>query len=609
MRRPTEMGRTERFLHGRWIVAAVFGCAFVLYVGIINGAALDGNAAIRLNDATWTLFGLAASAVCFAAANKLVNRERLAWLLIALGCLFWSTGQFAWDYYELARGKLPAFPHWMQGLFLSYPILLVAGLLTFPKPSGVSRMTVRHGGNLGLIGCTVVIVLVIAITEPAVFARRSVSSLAITLMSCLAYATACMTALYLLWSYRWQSAYWPLVLIAIGSGIHTSAYVTDVHGRFTGTYRPNDWVNGAWLIALASVACGAYEYVFDIKHHPPKASAALLRRERFLEATMPALLILVMVGTVISNAEWISARVIYLCASIGVAFAVALGIREAWIQREEQRLVAALSESNRKLSSANRDLTESEQRYRTLNVELERRVTERTQKLQHAYRELESFSYAVAHDLKSPLRAMDGFGALLAEEYGAQLDEQGRAYIARMRRGAITMARLVDDLLAYARIDRRETQIETVNIATLVNHCISEQRDDIARANIAVNAEVNDADMAIDREGLTIALRNVLQNAIKFSSGAAAPQIELHAAHADPHRLRLSIRDNGIGFDMEYHDRIFAMFQRLHRADTYPGTGIGLALAHKAIERAGGRIWAESAPGAGATFFIEMPLP
>jgi len=379
-----------------------------------------------------------------------------------------------------------------------------------------------------------------------------------------------------------------------------------VHARMTGTYRPGDWVNIAWVVALACVACAAFEYAWVRRHGQPKLPDVLLRRERVLEAALPAGLLLLVAAMSIGNAEWISVRVIHALAIIGAVFAVVLGVREAWIQREEQRLLAALNATNQSLLDTNRSLSDSEQRYRALNQELEYHVAERTRNLQRAYEELESFSYAVAHDLKAPLRAVDRFGALLEQEYGAKLDDQAHAYIARMRRGALTMARLVDDLLAYARIDRRESHVRPTQLGTLIRDCIDEQREAIDGSRAAVHLEVPELALSIDGEGLEIALRNVLQNAIKFSARSTAPQVELRA-HCAEGKLLVSIRDNGIGFDMQYHDRIFAMFQRLHRADSYPGTGIGLAIARKAVERAGGRIWAQSAPNDGATFFIELP--
>jgi signal transduction histidine kinase len=606
----SEAKETVTMGFARWRVAIAFGSAAAVYFVALNSGLLDSQATAALNDATWTLFGLGAAYVCFASSRRLTGRERRAWSWVAFGCLSWSAGQCVWNYYELIGGKVPLFPHWMQILFIGYPLLLMAGLLRLPKPTEhadfSTRITTRHWGNLGLIACTLGGIFTIAITEPAAISHRSFASLSLSIVHCSAYALASMTALYLLWSYRWQFAYWPLVLIAAGSGVHASAFIADMHSRLAGTYQAGDWVNAAWLLALTSVACAAHEYAWEAQRNFLQPPGALMKRERLLEAVMPAALILMLATTAVMNAEWMSARVIFSCAGIAFAFAVLLGVREAWIQKEEQRLVAALNASNADLLKTNRHLSESEQRFRHLNQELERHVAERTQNLQRAYEELESFSYAVAHDLKAPLRAVDGFGALLAEEHGERLDDRGRNYVARMRRGALTMAHLVDDLLAYARIDRRETHIASTRLGELVAACIAEQREEIDRRRIDLQLDIQGITLSLDGEGLAIALRNVLQNAIKFSGATSTPQVAVRVVHENK-RLVLSVRDNGIGFDMQYHDRIFAMFQRLHRADEYPGTGIGLAIARKAVERAGGRIWAESSPGAGATFFIELP--
>jgi light-regulated signal transduction histidine kinase (bacteriophytochrome) len=270
-------------------------------------------------------------------------------------------------------------------------------------------------------------------------------------------------------------------------------------------------------------------------------------------------------------------------------------------------LLAELNANRDNLIAAIDELKRTELQVRTLNSDLEARVAERTAELQAAYRELESFSYAVAHDIKAPLRAVNAFGGLLAEEYGQQLDAKGLGYIDRMRRGALHMAQLADDLLAYTRVDRLAMQTEITDVLAAVNACVAEQTDEVARLRAQLDLQAHRIAIHADGSALLLVLRNLLQNALKFSRHAAEPRIVIRAESSGEF-ARIAVSDNGIGFDMQYHDRIFALFQRLHRADEYAGTGIGLAIARKAVERMGGRIWAESQPNRGATFFVELPL-
>jgi len=169
------------------------------------------------------------------------------------------------------------------------------------------------------------------------------------------------------------------------------------------------------------------------------------------------------------------------------------------------------------------------------------------------------------------------------------------------------MAQLVDDLLAYARIERLELQAQAADAATLIDACIAEQRDEILKLGAQVIADTIPIILHVDNAALTQAIRNLLQNALKFSRHATPPCISI-AIKRVAKGIQIVVADNGIGFDMQYHDRIFALFQRLHRPDEYAGTGIGLAIARKAIERMGGRLWAQSKPNEGATFYIELPV-
>lgn len=242
---------------------------------------------------------------------------------------------------------------------------------------------------------------------------------------------------------------------------------------------------------------------------------------------------------------------------------------------------------------------------RLLN-ELEDRVRERTAQLEAANRELESFSYSVSHDLKAPLRGIDGFSRILEEDYRDRLDAEGRRFLQNIRRGTAQMNQLIEDLLAYSRMERRSLQGASLDLSAMVQDVLAERMAEIEQSGVLLRPQLPEVTVFADREGLLIVLRNLLENAIKFSRDAQSPTIDI-GARSEGDKTVLWVRDNGIGFDMKFHDRIFDMFQRLQRAEDYPGTGIGLALVRKAMQRMDGRVWAESSPGAGATFFLELP--
>lgn len=221
-------------------------------------------------------------------------------------------------------------------------------------------------------------------------------------------------------------------------------------------------------------------------------------------------------------------------------------------------------------------------------------------------RELETFTYSVSHDLKAPLRGIDGYSRLLLEDYAERLDAEGRGFLHNIRRAATQMSRLIDDLLTYSRLERRSLIRGQVELADLVTTLVAERGAEITARGVCFTVQPPQVSVTAEAEGLTQALRNLLDNALKFTRDTPHAEIEI-GGNETANSCILWVRDNGPGFDMKYHDRIFEIFQRLYRAEDYPGTGIGLAIARKAMTRMGGRIWAESEPGHGATFYIEVP--
>jgi PAS domain S-box-containing protein len=247
-----------------------------------------------------------------------------------------------------------------------------------------------------------------------------------------------------------------------------------------------------------------------------------------------------------------------------------------------------------------------ETRLNQLNVELEERVIARTADLETKSREMESFAYSVAHDLKAPLRGIDGYTRLLLARHSSEIEEEGRKLLIKVRSAIQQMNQLIEDLLDYSRIERRTISTFRVDLRALVHAVVDEMTHDLQGHDLQLVFKVDCDTVFADTEALMQALRNLLDNAVKFSGNVAKPRIEIGAQDLGE-ACRIWVRDNGIGLDPKFRDRIFELFQRLHDSEEYAGTGVGLALVRKAMSRMGGKVWVESTPGEGATFFLELP--
>jgi PAS domain S-box-containing protein len=249
----------------------------------------------------------------------------------------------------------------------------------------------------------------------------------------------------------------------------------------------------------------------------------------------------------------------------------------------------------------------AEQEVRELNTQLEARVARRTAELEAKNRELEAFTYSVSHDLKAPLRGIDGYSRLLLEDYADKLDEEGQRFLRSVRQASVHMGQLIDDLLAYSQLERRKLQPQRIELRSALQALLLPYQSEIEQRKLELRIDVPTIELYVDAAGLGQALRNLIENAFKFTRATEHPQVEIGARARDG-RCEIWVRDNGVGFDMKFVERIFDIFQRLHRSEDYPGTGIGLAIVRKAMERLGGRVWAQSSPGSGAVFHLELPL-
>lgn len=304
----------------------------------------------------------------------------------------------------------------------------------------------------------------------------------------------------------------------------------------------------------------------------------------------------------------ISVGLLGIAVIFALAFLLGLALLFALIARRRLRQARA---ANQKLENEIRERKRAEEEVLQLNTTLENRVAERTQEVQAASqqlaatnRELEAFAYSVSHDLRAPLRGIDGWSLALVEDYGSRLDERAQTYLNRVRSEAQRMGMLIDDLLELSRVTRVEMQqnpVDLTSIASRIADRLGEARTDRRTEFIIAPGLTANGDAGL----LEIVLVNLLSNAAKFTGECAVARIEFGQNQKNG-ESPFFVRDNGVGFDMAFAGSLFGAFQRLHKATEFPGTGIGLATVQRVIHRHGGRVWAEAQLGKGASFYFTV---
>jgi light-regulated signal transduction histidine kinase (bacteriophytochrome) len=245
---------------------------------------------------------------------------------------------------------------------------------------------------------------------------------------------------------------------------------------------------------------------------------------------------------------------------------------------------------------------------RRLNSDLERRVRERTAELEASTKELDAFAYSVSHDLRAPLRSLDGFSQMLLDDYGDKLDEDGQDCLHRLQANTVRMGQIIDDLLNLSRATRVELKRNAVDLSELARGVLTDLRqaepDRVVDVDIAEHLTTTG-----DSHLLRLVLVNLFGNAWKFSARAEIPTVHFELFRDDGVERVFAIRDNGAGFNMEYAAKLFEPFQRLHSRGEFDGSGLGLAIVARILRRHGGRVWAEGEPGKGATFYFTVTAP
>ncbi len=271
-------------------------------------------------------------------------------------------------------------------------------------------------------------------------------------------------------------------------------------------------------------------------------------------------------------------------------------------------MLAGIQERDSALSAENVARRHAEDEIRILNASLERRVEERTAELQTANKELEGFSYSVSHDLRAPLRAVDGFSRMVFDKYSVQLGEEGRRLLGMVRSETARMGRLIDDLLSFSRLGRQKMEVASMDMRALAQGVFNELAASEPERKVRFDLRPLPA-----ASGTVAMIRqvwvNLLSNAVKFTKERETGEIEVGTQDGGKEGPIYYVKDNGAGFDMRYVDKLFGVFQRLHSAGEFPGTGVGLALVQRIVQRHGGRVWAEAEINRGATFFFTLSHP
>lgn len=565
------------------LLATISGL-LVLYLWGAYSGLLEGTPLNWWSDFFWTFAALAAGWRCLQTAKtRPMEHEQKAWRLFGLAALSWFVGMLIWDYYEIFGGELIPFPSISDWFFMGYAPFFTLGLMYYRTQMPTRQYSMIQVANLGLIICTIIVLCFILLSRALTHSENPLEYKLYALSHSVLTIVCFVFGVYCYWFYIWRGNWcsFRLMLAAVLIfAITDTLYAFQLLGQ---SFDATSYLNVYWLVAFAMHYWAAFEQDTVTQTPPQEADARNTPRAQKYEAIMPALCLFTVLAFGLYFKDRIDEATLIVMALAAIAFAFFLTLREWHSNSLENALMKEVQAAN---------------------TQLEQRVQQRTVELSEAIQELETFSYTVSHDLRAPLRSIDGFSQVLLEDYANAVDDAGRDYLQRVRQSTQKMGKLIDAILELSRVSRHTTQKKTVALDALAKDIIQELREQEPERHI--NISVADGISANgDEHLLRIALENLLSNAWKYTGKTEQAHIEFGVQQQNGETV-FYIKDNGAGFDMQYANKLFDAFQRLH-GDEFEGTGIGLATVQRCIRRHGGRIWADAEVDGGATFFFTLP--
>ena len=569
-------GATSRLVTAGLLATYVVVFAVGTYSGIMNGVAL-----LWWTDMGWTIISLAAGLKCLHTARSLTKKNvRHAWYAYGIAALLWFLGMLVWDYMELVSGIITPYPSAADFFYTAFAPTMVVGMFLYRDTHPVRFVNRIQFGNLGIIICTVVIVTSVILYPQIRQSKESALFIGFSISYAVVFMSAFIFGLFSYWFYVWtrNRRVFPLILAALFMhAVADTLYAFELLGK---SYGPTNYLNVFWVIAFAIQYWAAVEQdMQQVNQESGREAEPPADGIENLESLAPSLSLLTILLTLWIFSGRIDHEFLKFVFYASLLLMIFLVIRE-W--------------------SMSRALT-----YARNN--LEEQVRQRTLQLTMTNRELEAFSYSIAHDLRTPLRSVTGYSQILLADTIEKLSSEEQDYLRRIAKAGINMAALIDDILELSRVTRSTIQIQIVDISDISQKVASQLAVSEPERHIKLSIHPH---MSVrgDRQLLSLVMENLIGNAFKYTSTRPHPHVEIGVTDINGERVYF-VRDNGVGFDMNYYSKLFMPFQRLHASHDFPGTGVGLATVQRIVERHGGRIWAEATPDEGATFFMTLSPP